>query len=266
MGSLQAATPGRPGRPSSAPAPQQKPAGPGRLAHLAPRSAWPLPGAHGSGHLFSGTLIAERSQRSASGSSSNRGMTCIWRCILKAAVDPHGHEQCGGDAGCRASRLGRRVPYVLQAGVVVGRVGWVGQPAVVEPPRAGECRRGRAAEPDRRPGGPAARKGSVAGGRLSNFRISPWKEVAPLHSSRHNATVSSRRAKRRSQGSSDSVYNGRPKRPGKPALTATAAGRPTADRPRPGTGRPGPAGAGRAAAHRCPAWPVRLPERARPAS
>ena len=43
-----------------------------------PRSARPLPGAHGSGRLFSGTLIAERSQRSDSGSSSNRGMTCIW--------------------------------------------------------------------------------------------------------------------------------------------------------------------------------------------
>ena len=40
----------------------------------------PLPGAHGSGRLFSGTLIAERSQRSDSGSSSNRGMTCIWGC------------------------------------------------------------------------------------------------------------------------------------------------------------------------------------------
>src|SRR6266581_5865610 len=56
---LQAATPGCPGRPSSTPAPQPKPAGPGRLAHLAPRSARPLPGAHGSGRLFSGTLIAE---------------------------------------------------------------------------------------------------------------------------------------------------------------------------------------------------------------
>jgi hypothetical protein len=51
-----------------------------RLAHLTPESARPFPGAHGSGRLFSGTLIAERSQRSDSGSSSNRGMTCIWGC------------------------------------------------------------------------------------------------------------------------------------------------------------------------------------------
>ena len=50
------------------------------LAHLASRSARPLPGAHGSGRLFSWTLIAERSQRSASGSSANRGMTCICGC------------------------------------------------------------------------------------------------------------------------------------------------------------------------------------------
>jgi hypothetical protein len=40
----------------------------------------PLPGAHGSGRLFSGTLTADRSQRSDSGSLSNRGMTCIWGC------------------------------------------------------------------------------------------------------------------------------------------------------------------------------------------
>jgi hypothetical protein len=54
--------------------------GPGRLAHLTPPSARPRPGAQGSGRLFSGTLIAERSHRSDSGSSSNRGMTCIWGC------------------------------------------------------------------------------------------------------------------------------------------------------------------------------------------
>src|SRR5579862_5009415 len=52
----------------------------GRPERLAHRRARPLPGAHGSGRLFSGTLIAERSQRSASGSSSNRGMTCRWGC------------------------------------------------------------------------------------------------------------------------------------------------------------------------------------------
>jgi hypothetical protein len=40
---------------------------------------------------------------------------------------------------------------------------------------------------------------------LSNFRISPWNEAAPRHISRHNATVSSRRLKRRSHGTSDSV-------------------------------------------------------------
>jgi AcrR family transcriptional regulator len=50
------------------------------LAHLASRGARPLPRAHGSGRLFSGTLIAERSQRSDSGSSANRGMTCMWGC------------------------------------------------------------------------------------------------------------------------------------------------------------------------------------------
>jgi hypothetical protein len=44
------------------------------------RSARPLPGAQGSGRLFSGTLTAERSQRSDSGSSSDRGMTGIWGC------------------------------------------------------------------------------------------------------------------------------------------------------------------------------------------
>ncbi len=54
-------------------------------------------------------------------------------------------------------------------------------------------------------GGPPARKGMVAGGMLSKFRISPWKEVAPFQSARHNATVSSKRVKRRSHGTSDSV-------------------------------------------------------------
>jgi hypothetical protein len=66
----------------------QPAAGPRRLAQLARRSARPVPGAHGSGRLFSGTLIAERSPRSDSGSSSNRGMTCIWGCRVPPWFQP----------------------------------------------------------------------------------------------------------------------------------------------------------------------------------
>jgi hypothetical protein len=73
---------------------------------------------------------------------------------LDAVIDAHGHEQRGGDAGWAAAGLGRRVPYVQQTGFVVGGVGRVRQPAVVEPPGADERGRGRAAEPDRRPAGP----------------------------------------------------------------------------------------------------------------
>src|ERR1039457_3495101 len=70
---------------------------------------------------------------------------------LEAAVDSRGHEQRGGDVVWGASGPGGRVPYIQQTGFVVGGVGRVRQPAVVEPPRAGERRRGRAAKPDRRP-------------------------------------------------------------------------------------------------------------------
>ena len=64
--------------------------------------------------------------------------------------------------------------------LVVGRVGRVRQPAVVEPSGAGERGRGRAGEPDRRP---AARKGRVAGGMLSKFRISRGRR-SPLATAR----------------------------------------------------------------------------------
>jgi len=71
----------------------------------------------------------------------------------EATVDSHGHEQRGGDVGWGASGLGRRVPYVQQTGLVIGGVGRVRQPAVVEPSGADERGRGRAAEPDRRSAG-----------------------------------------------------------------------------------------------------------------
>ncbi|MFJ3547545.1 MULTISPECIES: isocitrate lyase/PEP mutase family protein [Streptomyces] len=54
-------------------------------------------------------------------------------------------------------------------------------------------------------GGPPALVGLVVGGMSSNRRNSPWKVSAPSHRARHSATVSSRRAKRLSHGSSDSV-------------------------------------------------------------
>src|SRR3954465_15964927 len=78
-------------------------------------------------------------------------------------VNPNRHEQGWGDLlGC-APGVGRRLPPVLQAGGVVGRIGRVRQPPVVQPPCAIERGWGRAAEPDRRAVRPVWRGGRGPG-------------------------------------------------------------------------------------------------------